>query len=166
MPHRTVELRPLFVCLSLAVVVAFLLTQCAANAPLDYDQLRADPAYAIRMPGAGAIGEAGGRRAFTLAGEQPAFATRVYWTDASASDVYAYYAREVERLGWVYTGSNGRATTELEVRYWCKPYAEVRIAIEDPSKLGPGSGSYPTRFDVSIIGSRSERDAITCPVRP
>jgi hypothetical protein len=138
----------------LAVALAVAPVGCGPTNTPDYDQLRADPAFAIQMPGAEVIGEAGTRRAFTFEGQQPAFASRTYRTDESASDVYAYYTREVERLGWIYTGSNGRATTELDVRFWHKPYGFIRIAIQDQGKLGPGSGWYPTRFDVSIVGNR------------
>jgi hypothetical protein len=138
----------------LAVALAIAVVGCGPTNTPDYDQLRADPAFAIQMPGAEAIGEGGARRVYTFEGQQPAFVWRTYGSDANASEVYAYYTREVERLGWIYTGSNGRATTELDVRFWHKLYGFIRIAIQDQRKLGPGSGSYPTRFDVSIVGNR------------
>jgi hypothetical protein len=147
----------------LAVAWTIALVGCGPNKALDYDQLRADPAFVIHMPGTDAIGDHGGERTFTLDGEQPAFAARYYGTEASARDVYAYYTKEVEDLGWVYEGSKGQATTELEVRFWCKPYGVVRISIMDPTKLGTGLPSYPTIFDVAIIGDTSD-GAIRCPI--
>ena len=70
-----------------------------ANDPLALADLRADPALALRMPEAEELAEVGGEDTVGIDGSRPAFAGHIYGTAATSAEVYAFYERELGRLG-------------------------------------------------------------------
>ena len=140
----------------------------SANKPLELADLQADPAFAVRMPGADELAEVGGERRSTLDGAQSPFAGHIFGTLASSAEVYAFYERELARLGWQpETPPFSRSSAELENRLYCTRRATFRLAIKDKDRAFEPAfyqgRVYATVFDARLIG---ESRSSTCPSPP
>lgn len=140
----------------------------AANKPLELADLQADPAYALRMPGADGLAEVGAERRLTPDGAQSPFAGHIFGTLATSAEVYAFYERVLARLGWrPETPPFSRSTAELENRLYCAGRATFRLAIEDKDRAFQQAfyhgRTYLTVFDARLIG---ESRSSSCPSAP
>jgi len=139
---------------SAGVVVGFALWS-GANAWLDLAVLQADPAFALRMPGSDELAEVGTEQEFGIEGRTSAFAGHISGTVATSADVYAFFDRELGRLGWrLDTPPFSRSTAEIENRLYCKRKASFRLAIKDSSAFQAAfyrGKSYTTVFDARLI---------------
>ena len=140
---------------SAGVVVGFALWS-GANAWLDLAVLQADPAFALRMPGSDELAEVGTEQEFGIEGRTSAFAGHISGTVATSADVYAFYERELARLGWrPDTPPFSSSSVELENRLYCKTKASFRLAIKDKNRAFQPAfyrgNSYTTVFDARLI---------------
>jgi len=146
------------------IVCLALVSACAQSGELERSDLVKDPAVALRMPGADQLGHVGGERIKTLDGEQPPFVGYIFGTAASTEEVFAFYARELARLGWKPNGGAGRSTVELDLRWWCTSKVAFRLGIEDKARAyQPGfykGKDYATVFDARLIAYGA---ITTCP---
>lgn len=90
---------PLIVVLVAASAVIGVVFWSQSRAPLERPDLEADPAFALRMPGADELARVGGDRELTIDGPQTPFAGHIFGTTATSAEVYAFYERELARLG-------------------------------------------------------------------
>ncbi len=146
----------------LAVVVVLRTTPPKRPTRLD---LQNDPAFALRLPDSDVLLEVGSEAQEGIDGSTPAFAGHVFGTSATSTDVYAFYERELGRLGWhVQTPPYGIGSTELENRLYCRSGASFRLAIDDNERAFQPSlykgRSYTTVFDATLLSSDP---AAACP---
>ena len=136
-----------------------------ANDPLALADLRADPAFALRMPEAEELAQVGGEDTVGIDGSRPAFAGHIYGTAATSADVYGFYERELGRLGWrPETPPYSRSTAELENRLYCESKISFRLAIKNKATAFEPAfyrgRSYATVFDARLIAADPKA---TCP---
>lgn len=145
--------------LSLTVVaIVGLQAWSRANAPLLLADLQADPAFALRMPGAGELAEVGAEHAVGIEGRTPTFAGHIFGTLTTSADVYAFYERELGRLGWrLDTPPFASSTAELENRLYCNSKRSFRLAIKNKATAFEPAfyrgRSYTTVFDARLIAT-------------
>jgi len=137
-----------------------------SNVPLERADLEADPSFSLRMQGADELALVGSDRLFTFEGERPPFAGHIYGTMATSADVYAFYERELARLGWQLEAPPfPRSSAELENRVYCKRKVEFRLAIKDKDSAFRAEfyrgRTYTTVFDASLLAIDP---AIPCPM--
>ena len=134
----------------------------------DHADLVADPAFALRPPDSDQLLEVGDDAFHGIDGSYDAFAGHVFGTTMSSADVYAWYERELARLGWrTEPPPYARSTTEIENRLYCRSGATFRLAIEDKTRafqpaLYKGK-DYTTVFDATLMAA-DPRSA--CPRAP
>jgi len=117
------------------VLAAFPLASCADTEEfVERSVLLRDPVSQLRLPAAVELAHVGAERVATFEGPQSAFDGYILGTNADADAVLAYYARELERLGWTREATTRHATTELAAWWWCKERMTYRLAIEDQKK--------------------------------
>src|SRR6266508_2426572 len=129
-PARRPRAFTLVALISLAAVAVGAVAWARSNVPLERADLEADPSFSLRMQGADELALVGSDRLFTFEGERPPFAGHIYGTMATSADVYAFYERELARLGWQLEAPPFlRSSAELENRVYCKRKVEFRLAI-------------------------------------
>lgn len=143
--------------LSIAAVVGIQLWSLT-NAPLRLADLQADPAFALRMPDADELAELGAERAAGAEGSTPMFAGHIFGTRSTSAEVYAFYERELGRLGWrLDTPPFASSTAELENRLFCNSKRSFRLAIKNKdTAFQPAfyrGRSYTTVFDATLIAT-------------
>lgn len=136
--------------------------------PLRYSDLRNDPAFALRMDGADELAEVGGEARTGVDGSTPTFAGHIFGTTAASAQVYAYYERELTRLGWhAQPPPFAMSTAEIENRLYCTDKASFRLAIEDRDRAFQPAfyrgRTYATVFDATLIAVGPGQP---CPRRP
>lgn len=125
-----------------------------ANTERGYDDLRADPAYALRMPGADELSQVGAGASSGIEGGSPAFAGQIFGTMATSDEVYAFYDRELGRLGWrIDTPPYASSTVELANKLYCKSKTSFRLAIKDKDRAFQPS-FYKGRVYVTVFDAR------------
>ncbi len=157
----------LFLLLVATVVVGAALWS-QSRSSLERPDLEADPAYLLRMPGADELARVGGDRELTLDGPQTPFAGHIFGTTATSAEVYAFYERELARLGWKREPYVlGRSSVELENREYCTPKALFRLAIKDKDRAFQPAfyrgQTYTTVFDARLEGIEP---GPPCPIPP
>lgn len=153
----------------LAVVgAATILTACGLDNPyLPQSALQSESAAKLRYPGATQLGRVSSDRGMTFDGPLPAVDGFVFGADVDREGLFAYYDRELRRLGWQQDGYGIYETTvETDAWGWCKPRLTFRLAIKDQSRAYDASfykgQTYRTVFEANLQG----RDAdVLCPKR-
>lgn len=140
----------------------------SSTAKLSYADLKADPAFALRMPGADELGEVGGPARTGIDGSTPTFAGHIFGTLATRAEVYAYYERELARLAWrPQTPPFAMSSAEIENREYCKPKESFRLAIKDKDRAFQPAfyrgHDYVTVFDATLIADDPQSP---CPLPP
>lgn len=153
--------------LAIAVATA-ILTACLPDNPyLPRSALQNESVAKLRYPGATELGRGGHDRETTLDGPLPAVDGAIFGADVGREELFAYYDRELRRLGWqqdlyeIY-----RTTVDTDAWGWCKPRLTFRLAIEDQNRAYDPSfykgQTYRTVFEANLQG----RDAdVPCPKR-
>lgn len=124
----------------------------------DHADLVADPAFALRPPDSDQLLEVGDNAFQGIDGGYAAFAGHVFGTTMSSAEVYAWYERELARLGWrIQPPPYSRGSAEIENRLYCRPGASFRLAIDDKTRafqpaLYKGK-DYTTVFDATLIAA-------------
>ena len=134
----------------------------------DRAALKADPVFALRLPGSTELLEVGSDARAGIDGSVPAFAGHIFGSALASSDVYAYYEREIAKLGWrTEPPPYARSTTELETRVYCRTGVILRLAIDDKAKKFDPSfyqgRDYATVFDATLIANDPK---LACPRVP
>ncbi len=122
--------------------------------------LKADPAVDLLMPGATLLGKGGHEGFMNITGWQAAFYGGRYGTQESADAVFAFYARELPRLGWTATHKPILSTVELHGWGWCKPWLSYDLTVLDPKEYPPEGQQYRTLYQTRLQGSWVKE---TCP---
>lgn len=108
------------------------------------------------MDGADELAEVGGEARIGIDGSTPTFAGHTFGTTATSAEVYAYYERELARLGWrAELPPFSRSSVELENRLYCTGKASFRLAIKDRDRAFQPAfyrgRTYVTVFDATLI---------------
>lgn len=145
-----------------------LVASCTSEEFVDRATLLRDPAAKLRFPGAVELGHVGGEREDTFEGPRGAFDGYILGTQVSEQEVFAYYATELERMGWLRDPLVGtRATTELMAYGWCKGRMNFRLGIEDqPRAYRPEfyrGHRFATVFSATIDSRRLSRPCSDAP---
>jgi hypothetical protein len=125
---------------------------------LGYEDLRGDAAYALQLPGSEELSHGGGDTNHLLGRNDFAFAVRTFGADVSTSDVFAYYDRELSRLGWRQYPSRVSSSTHLEDRWYCRSGAVIDLATIDQSRT-----SYPKRSTIFQVALLASTNGAPCP---
>lgn len=133
------------------------------NPYLPLAALKAEEASRLQLPDAEVLRRVGGERFNNVTGPESAFTGAVYGTQATQAQVFAFYERELTRLGWLADGRSSMGSGELPGgRRWCKPRMLFRLVIYDPrryERTGITDGArFHTVFDASLQGTVQ-----TCP---
>ena len=142
----------------LLVAAALLFAACLGpqNPFPERSVLLAEPAATLRMAGAEELAKVGDERRMTIEGPISAFEGAIFGSQASALEVFAFYDRELRRLGWVQDRFVIRSTVELDAWGWCKPRLLFRLAIKDRERAFEPrfyqGRTYATVFDARIRG--------------
>lgn len=158
MQARTVRSRVacLLACVGLLFASCVRLSS-AQNPYLPRADLEAEPASHLVMSNAELIRRVGHEREDTIDGPQPSFVGAVYGVQASREDVFAFYGREAERLGWRRQSFSPLSSGEIGSRAWCKEQMDLRVTIYDPARYArvdiEGGERFQTVFDASIVAT-------------
>ena len=128
------------------------------NPYLPLAALKAEEASRLQLPDAEVLRRVGGERFNNVTGPQGSFTGAVYGTQATQAEVFAFYERELTRLGWLADGPAPMGSGELSGgRGWCKPRLFFRLVVYDPQRYdrtGITDGArFRTVFDASVQGS-------------
>jgi len=119
--------------------------------------LRAEAAADLATPGSSLIRTVGAEGFMNITGWQAAFYGHVYGTQQTNDDVFAFYNRELMRLGWKPDLKPILSSGELHGWGWCKPSLFFRLAIFDPqqyARVGITDGDrYRTVYDARLQGN-------------
>lgn len=154
---------------SILLVATLLVLSCGpdANGFVDRATLSKEPAAQLRLPRASELAHVGRERTTTFEGPRSGFDGYILGTDADQETVYAYYARELERLGWTRETTGSASTDEITAWWWCKPRMNYRLAIKDQKKAFRPEfyqgQTFRTVFDATLIG---REPGIPCPYVP
>jgi len=155
-------------CLLVFAAATVILTACDLDNPyLPQSALQNEPAAKLRYPGATQLGRVSHERETTFDGPLPAVDGFVFGADVGREDLFAYYDRELRRLGWQQDDYGIYETTvETDMWGWCKPRMSFRLAIKDQDRAYDPSfykgRTYRTVFEANLQG----RDAdVPCPKR-
>lgn len=136
------------------------------NPYLPLAALKAEEASRLRLPGAEVLRRVGGERFNNITGPQGSFTGAVYGTQATQAEVFAFYERELTRLGWVADYKPGVGTGELpNGRGWCKPRMYYRLAIYDPRRYERTGITDGARFG-TVFDARLQAIERGCPYTP
>lgn len=129
---------------------------------LERSELVADPASRLRLPGADELAHFASEREFTVEGPAFSFDSYLFGTAATTDEVFAFYERELKRLGWTADDfAVSSSTTDLRVRGWCKPRMAFRVAEKDQDVAFNRSISrgktYTTVFDAGLVAREAGR---------
>jgi hypothetical protein len=157
---RRVNNRPLLGILALVAVIAVVAVVLwrPGVKPFTHADLLADPAFALRLPASDQLLEVGSDASSGIDGSVAAFAGHIFGAAATSADVYVFYERELARLGWlVEPPPYARATTETDIRLYCKVGVIFRLAIDDKAKAFAPSvykgKDYVTVFDATLVAN-------------
>lgn len=136
-----------------------LLASCAsstAGVDLPVSALRAEAASQLAPPGAVVLRTVQSEPFNNITGHEAAFYGYLFGVPASASDIHAFYDRELIQLGWRVTRAPGLGTIENDGWGWCKPKLYFRLAILDPRGYSriplTGAEQYQTVIDARLAG--------------
>lgn len=127
-------------------------------------ELASEPAAALRFPEAEELAHVANEARSTIEGPFAAFDGRIYGSQATQEDIFAFYERELANLGWqrdefaVFTSSG-----ELDSWGWCKPSMIFRLAIKKPGNFREEfyrGKEFVTVFEGVLIGREAEK---ACP---
>jgi hypothetical protein len=169
---RSVTSRLIVASLALVVgIVAIVVVSRPAPRTLTYADLKADPAFALRMADSDVLLETGSEAERGIDGSTEAFAGHVFGTSATSAEVYTFYERELARLGWrPERGPYSRSGVELENRDYCKSGATFRLAIKDKNRAFQPSlykgKDYVTVFDAALLGTDPRQQCPLPPITP
>lgn len=154
----------------LTLLLAAMLVSCGADTAefVDRATLLKETAAQLRFPDAVELAHVGAERVTTFEGAQSAFDGYILGTDANSEAVFAFYERELERLGWQRDRIVGiKSSAEIEAWGWCRGRADFRLAIKDQAKaFHPeflGGRTFRTVFDARLV---SRRLSTPCPYVP
>lgn len=136
------------------------------NPYLPLAALKAEEASTLAMPGAERLRPVSGERFMNITGPEPSFVGAVYGIPGTQADTFAFYDRELLRLGWQRARDPIPASGEKVTRGWCKPQMYFRLAIYDPERYArtgiEGGERFATVFDASIVATGD----LPCPNLP
>ena len=138
----------------LAVALAFaviVISYLMLSRELGYSDLAGDPAYALRMPGSEDLGSGGGDTNNFLGRNDFAFATRTFGVEVAPQEVFAYYDRELARLGWQSYPSRVSSSLHLQDRWYCRSGAVIDLATIDQTRSS--LPAHKTIFDVALLAT-------------
>ena len=158
--------------LSLTVLcVALALTECTLMAPqqpqyVDRAVLLRESASKLRMAEVFELSHVGADRTTSIDGPQGAFDGYYFGAQATESEVYAYYAGELTKSGWIPDRIAAiMGSVELKAWGWCKDAMNYRLGIQDqPRAFKPEfyqGRQFTTVFNAEI--SSREPD-LKCPL--
>ncbi len=126
--------------------------------------LEAEDAAGLAVPDSTVIRTVGGEGFMNITGWQAAFYGHVYGTQQTIDDIYAFYDRELGRLGWKRDLKPILSSGELRGWGWCKTTLFFRLAIFDPQEYErlniTGGDRYRTVYDARLQGTTDR-----CPAR-
>ena len=142
--------------LGLALV---LLARCAPTAGVDLpvSALRAEAASELAPPGAVVLRIVQAEPFNNITGHEAGFYGHLLGVPSTASDIHAFYDRELTKLGWRVTRAPGRTTIDTGGWAWCKPKLIFSVSILDPRAYGviplTGAEQYQTVIDARLAGT-------------
>ena len=136
-----------------------LFASCAPTAGVDLpvSALRAEAASQLAPPGAVVQRTVQSEQFNNITGHEAAFYGHLFGVPASASDIHAFYDREMAKLGWRITRRPSRTTIDIGGWAWCKPKLLFSLLIIDPRSYSQipltGAEQYPTVIDARLAGT-------------
>lgn len=124
--------------------------------------LKAEAAADLAMPGATLIRNVGLEGFMNITGWEPAFYGHVCGTQRNSDEVFAFYERELVRLGWKPDSPPILSSGELDGWGWCKSGLFYRLAIFDPKNYDRAGISDRGRFAV-VYDARLQGTRESCP---
>jgi hypothetical protein len=127
--------------------------------------LRAEAAAELAAPGSTLIRQVGAEGFMNVTGWQAAFYGHVFGAQESNDEVFAFYDRELARLGWKADMKPILSSGELRGWGWCKATLYFRLAIFDPqqyARVGITDGEkYRTVYDARLQGTADRCPAVS-----
>lgn len=148
-------------------LVVLVLAACTPGTP-SRSALQQDPASKLRMSGAVELLHFGGDNQMTPDGPLDAWDGYIFGVPADAADVFAFYERELARLGWSVDPLRlSRLSTETEAKAWCRSLLTFHIGIKDQARAFQpdfyGGQTFRTVFEAGIT---ARPPGTTCPAGP
>lgn len=131
----------------------------SGNPYVPLSTLEAEPASRLAMPDAEVIRNVGGERFDNITGPEPSFTGAYYGVRQPSDRVFAFYDRELLRLGWLRDLDPIPASGESATRGWCRTDMRFRLAIVDPNGGAERIGlkdiaRFDTVFRGTLVASR------------
>ena len=136
------------------------------NPYLPLAALEAEEASRLQLPDAEVLRRVGGERFNNITGPQGSFTGAVYGTQATQAEVFAFYQRELTRLGWQVDFPPTPSSGDLpNGRGWCKPRLFFRLVVYDPRRYERTGISDGARFG-TVFDARLRAIERGCPYTP
>ena len=136
------------------------------NPYLPLAALKAEEASRLQFPDAEVLRRVGGERFNNITGPQGSFTGAVYGTQVTQAEVFAFYHRELTRLGWQADRQPGVSSGELSGgRGWCRPRMYFSLVIYDPQRYERTGITDGTRFG-TVFDARLQAIERGCPYTP
>ena len=150
---------------ALLLLLGTLAVGCAPG-ERDRTALQGDPAAALRLADAVVLRHFGGDNQITIDGPVDAWDGYAFGVQVGADDVFAFYERELTRLGWTLDPlADYQLTVESRARTWCRSLETFHLGVIKDRAFDPQfykGQTFRTVFETTL---RARPPGTPCPQR-